>query len=63
MSKASGRFKKVTFSPAQPRRAKTRRFHGQGLNCLLRPAGRDPCACQVPQGVTIVLRAERTPRT
>ena len=30
----SGRFKKVTFSPAQPRRAKTPRFRGQGRSPL-----------------------------
>ena len=30
----------------------------QGLNYLPRPAGRFRCACHVPQGVTVVWRAE-----
>ena len=44
--------KKVAFSPSQPRRAKTRRFHGQGR----RMQGAD----RVPEGATVVVSGAYT---
>ena len=40
----------AAFSPAQPRRAKTRRFRGQGRKL----SGDGVHAWYVPQGVTVV---------
>ena len=55
-------FKKVEFSPSQPRRAKTRLFHGQGLNYLLCPAGRHPClVCGAYAAVREYVKSPRTP--